>query len=80
MNGGWLRAAGARRQCAPTALTWRFWAAPQLHRFRVRNGDSILKVMWKWEREPKTLRSTQPGGALAVTSFDASSDQRSSGP
>ena len=27
MNGGWLRAAGAERQCAPVALTRRFWAA-----------------------------------------------------
>ena len=43
MKGGWLRAAGAWGQCAPTALDWRFWAAPQLHRsgapmYRVTSG------------------------------------------
>jgi len=31
VNGVWLRAAGAGRQCAPAALGMRFWAAPQLH-------------------------------------------------
>jgi hypothetical protein len=32
VNGWWLRAAGAGRQCAPAALIQRFWAAAQLHR------------------------------------------------
>ena len=32
VNGWWLRAAGAGRQCAPAALLGRFWAAVQLHR------------------------------------------------
>jgi hypothetical protein len=31
VNGWWLRAAGAGRQCAPAALVGRFRAAPQLH-------------------------------------------------
>ncbi len=26
MNGGWLRAAGAGKQCVPAALARRFWA------------------------------------------------------
>jgi len=32
VNGEWLRAAGAGRQCAPAALIGRGRAAPQLHR------------------------------------------------
>jgi hypothetical protein len=32
VNGLWLRAAGAERQCAPAALARRLCAAPQLHR------------------------------------------------
>lgn len=35
MNGLWLRAAGAGRQCAPAALGGRFSAAAQLHRKRM---------------------------------------------
>jgi hypothetical protein len=31
VNGLWLRAAADGRHCAPAALDWRFWAAPQLH-------------------------------------------------
>lgn len=32
VKGLWLRAAGAGKQCAPAALTMRFWAAAQAHR------------------------------------------------
>ena len=32
VNGRWLGAAGAGRDCAPAALDWRFWAAPQPYR------------------------------------------------
>jgi hypothetical protein len=32
VGGGWLRAGGRGRQCAPAALDGRFWAAPQLLR------------------------------------------------
>jgi hypothetical protein len=32
VNGGWVRAAGAGRLCAPAALDGGFWAVPQLLR------------------------------------------------
>jgi hypothetical protein len=41
VNGRWLRAAGARRQCAPAALTRRFWAPLN---FTVRPHPSMSRV------------------------------------
>jgi len=33
VNGVWLRAQAAERQCAHAALDRRIWVAPQLHRY-----------------------------------------------
>jgi hypothetical protein len=48
VNGGRFRAAGAGRQCAPAALGWRFWAAPQLHRYGApmyRVASALLAIL-----------------------------------
>jgi len=64
-----LRAAGAGRQCAPAALVGRFWAAPQLHRFR---GRVLAQLVYETTDTDFADRAIEAISDAGIPSYDPS--------
>ena len=59
MTGRWLRAAGAKRQCAPAPLNWRFWSLNIIIRPR----------MGKWRQTVALPFLMSLGGCIEITTY-----------